>query len=257
MVYNCHRYPSKSGTSCILGRWKYSRNFQGTDFCIAQKYYIIYIFWTIVLIFVAMFITTFRPLYAPAFFRWLECQTYPFISLTWVDYSCSPSHVYWMSVISYLLLISPLKVLNCFHRVLNSHSFGYITGYNQRLYPLITDNWHPLNMARGTRTVYPGERNKRLSSTFQPPEEGRGVQRPKHWDEHGNKDEGNSPRDVNNIHNTSSQKYSRKCYVGIKNFCRFRIKHLQSYRRGLEGANSFLWLRINPKYSEKKEEFEV
>ena len=35
--------------------------------------YIIYIFRTIVLIFVAMFIVTFRPLYAPAFFRWLEC----------------------------------------------------------------------------------------------------------------------------------------------------------------------------------------
>ena len=28
-----------------------------------------------------------------------------------------------MSVISYLLLISPLKVLHCLHRVLNSHSF--------------------------------------------------------------------------------------------------------------------------------------
>ena len=37
--------------------------------------YIIYIFRTIVLIFVAMFFTTFRPLYAPAFFRWLECRT--------------------------------------------------------------------------------------------------------------------------------------------------------------------------------------
>ena len=37
--------------------------------------YIIYIFQTIVLIFVAMFITTFWPLYAPAFFRWLECRT--------------------------------------------------------------------------------------------------------------------------------------------------------------------------------------
>ena len=37
--------------------------------------YVIYIFRTIVLIFVAMFITTFRPLYAPAFFGWLECRT--------------------------------------------------------------------------------------------------------------------------------------------------------------------------------------
>ena len=35
--------------------------------------YIIYIFRTIVPIFVAKFITTFRPLYAPAFFRWFEC----------------------------------------------------------------------------------------------------------------------------------------------------------------------------------------
>ena len=36
-------------------------------------FFIIYIFRTIVLIFVAMFIQTFRPLYAQAFFRWLEC----------------------------------------------------------------------------------------------------------------------------------------------------------------------------------------
>ena len=36
--------------------------------------YIIYIFRTIVLIFVAMFITKFRLLYAPAFFRWLVCR---------------------------------------------------------------------------------------------------------------------------------------------------------------------------------------
>ena len=37
--------------------------------------YLINIFRTIVLVFVSMFITTFRPLYAPAFFRWLECRT--------------------------------------------------------------------------------------------------------------------------------------------------------------------------------------
>ena len=55
--------------------------------------YIIYIFRTIVLIFVAMFITTFWPLYAPAFFKWLECRTLPFISLTGVDCSSSMSHV--------------------------------------------------------------------------------------------------------------------------------------------------------------------
>ena len=35
----------------------------------------IYILRAIVLIFVALFITTFRPLYAPAFFSWLECRT--------------------------------------------------------------------------------------------------------------------------------------------------------------------------------------
>ena len=38
-----------------------------------MRYYVHYLhFRTIVLIFVAMFITTFRPLYALAFFRWLE-----------------------------------------------------------------------------------------------------------------------------------------------------------------------------------------
>ena len=54
-------------------------------------------------------------------------------------------------------------------------------------------------MAHGTRTVYPGERNKRLSSTFQPPEEGRSVQRPKRCDKHSDKDEDNSPKNVNNV----------------------------------------------------------
>ena len=54
-------------------------------------------------------------------------------------------------------------------------------------------------MARGTRTVYPGERNQRLSSTFQPPEEGRSVQRPKRCDKHGDKDEDISPKNVNNV----------------------------------------------------------
>ena len=62
-------------------------------------------------------------------------------------------------------------------------------------------------MARGTRTVYPSKRNKRLSSTFQPPKEVRSAQWPKHCDKHGDKDEDNSPKNVNNVHNTSSQKY--------------------------------------------------
>ena len=53
-------------------------------------------------------------------------------------------------------------------------------------------------MARGTRTVYLGERNKGQSSTIQPPEEGRSVQRPKRCDKHGDKDDDNSSKNVNN-----------------------------------------------------------
>ena len=53
-------------------------------------------------------------------------------------------------------------------------------------------------MACGTRTVYPGERNKGLSSTFQPPEEGRSIQRPKRCNKNGIKDEDNGPKNVNN-----------------------------------------------------------
>ena len=55
--------------------------------------FIIYIFRTTVVIFVAMFITTFRSLYAPAVFRWLECRTWPFISLIWADCCSSTRHV--------------------------------------------------------------------------------------------------------------------------------------------------------------------
>ena len=55
-------------------------------------------------------------------------------------------------------------------------------------------------MARVTRTIYPGERNK----AFQPPEEGQSEQRPKRY---GDKDVDKSPKNVNNVHNTSSQKY--------------------------------------------------
>ena len=67
---------------------------------------------------------------------------------------------------------------------------------------LTVDNWYPLNMARGTRTVYPGKQNKGLSSTFQPPEEGQRIQRPKR-DKHGDKDEDNSPKNVNNVIDSS------------------------------------------------------
>ena len=55
-------------------------------------------------------------------------------------------------------------------------------------------------MARGTKTVYSGKRNKGLSLTFQPPAEGRSVQRAKRSDKHGDKDEANSLKNVNNIY---------------------------------------------------------
>ena len=55
-------------------------------------------------------------------------------------------------------------------------------------------------MARGTRTVYPAKRNKVLSSIFQPPEEGRSIQRPKRRDKNGDNDEYNSRKNVNNIY---------------------------------------------------------
>ena len=54
-------------------------------------------------------------------------------------------------------------------------------------------------MDRGTRTVYRGERYKELSSTFQPPDEGRSVLQPKRCDKHGDKDKDNSPKNVNNL----------------------------------------------------------
>ena len=68
-------------------------------------------------------------------------------------------------------------------------------------------------MARGTRTVDPGKRNKELSSTFQPPEEGRRVQRSKRCYKHGGEDEENRPKNVNNVHNTSSQKYRQLLFI--------------------------------------------
>ena len=61
---------------------------------------------------------------------------------------------------------------------------------------------YPLNMACGTRTVYPGKQNKGLSSTFQPSEEGWSIQRLKCCDKHGDKNEDSSPKDLNNIYNT-------------------------------------------------------
>lgn len=54
-------------------------------------------------------------------------------------------------------------------------------------------------MARGIRTIWPRGLNKGFSPKFQriSPEEGRSLQRPKHR-EHGNKDEDNRPKNVNN-----------------------------------------------------------
>ena len=56
-------------------------------------------------------------------------------------------------------------------------------------------------MAHGTRTVCPGKQNKGLSSTFQQSEKGWSIQWPKCCDKHGNKDEDNCPKNVNNVHN--------------------------------------------------------
>ena len=68
---------SREWSSTLLPSW-FSSYWKGSlwvAFNYGFQFYIIYIFQTIVLIFDAMFITSFRPLYAPAFFRWLECQT--------------------------------------------------------------------------------------------------------------------------------------------------------------------------------------
>ena len=67
-------------------------------------------------------------------------------------------------------------------------------------------------------TVYPGKRNKGLSSTFKPPEEGWSMQWPKRCDKHGSKAEDNSLKNVNNairvLSNVSEQ--SRKLKDGFK-----------------------------------------
>ena len=82
-------------------------------------------------------------------------------------------------------------------------------------------------MARGTRTVYPGERNKGLSSTFQPPEESQ----PKRWDKNGDKDEDNCPKNVNNVHNTSSQKYRQilKSFYCVETIAILLLNQISSY----------------------------
>ena len=75
----------------------------------AEKY-IIYIFWTIVLL------------------RWLKCQTYPFILLTQVDYSSSTEPC--LMEVSYQL-IYPLPSPG-----IELTLFGYLAGSNLHLYPL-------------------------------------------------------------------------------------------------------------------------
>ena len=157
--------------------------------------YFIYIFRTIVLIFVAVFITTFRPLYSPAFFRWLECRTlyfayrdrlFSFHEPCLMDVSYQLSPVYFPPESSSLPSPGIEFIL-----------FGYVTGSNQRLYPL----YHV--------------------SLRTPPEEGRSVQRPKRYDKHSDNDEDNSPKNVNNVHNTSSQKYGQILIYSLNFFFSF------------------------------------
>ena len=69
-------------------------------------------------------------------------------------------------------------------------------------------------MARGTRTICFGQRNKVLGSTFQPPEEGRSVQRPKCCDIHVDKDEDNCTKIVNNVQITDVELNSKR-YIAI------------------------------------------
>ena len=51
---------------------------------------------------------------------------------------CLPGWTVLVMDVSYLLLISPLKVLHCLHWVLISHTFRNVTGSKQHLYQL----WH-------------------------------------------------------------------------------------------------------------------
>ena len=73
-------------------------------------------------------------------------------------------------------------------------------------------------MARETRTIYPGRRNKGLSSTFQSPEEGQSVQRPKRCDKHGDKDEDNSPKCIYIY-----------IYIYVKNIDRYKVHYLGEF----------------------------
>ena len=81
-------------------------------------------------------------------------------------------------------------------------------------------------MARGTRTVYPGKWNKGLSSTFQPPEEGWSVQRPKCCNKHGDKDKDNSQ---NNVNNKATVAYKRLSLVTWNHIIAWKKKKMTKY----------------------------
>ena len=55
-------------------------------------------------------------------------------------------------------------------------------------------------MTSGTRTVYLGKQKTGVSSTFQLSKEGQSIQRPKCCDKHGDKNDDNSPKNVNYIY---------------------------------------------------------
>ena len=67
--------------------------------------------------------------------------------------------------------------------------------------------------------VYTCKRNKGLSSTFQPSEEGRSVQQPKRCDKHGDKNEDISPKNVNESVCFKVNSIMKKCLM--KNFTLF------------------------------------
>ena len=99
--------------------------------------------------------------------------------LTGVDCSSSKSHVF-MDVSYQLSSVNfPSECSSLPSPGIELTHFGYVTVSNQRFYP----------------------QNHVSSRTFQTPEEGRSVQRPKRCDKHGDKDEDNSPKNVNNEQN--------------------------------------------------------
>ena len=77
-------------------------------------------------------------------------------------------------------------------------------------------------MVHGTRTVYFGKRNKGLSSTFQPPAEGHSIQQRKRYDKHGDENEDNCPKNVNN--NCIGAVDKRASYVSLTNFAHIVFK---------------------------------